>query len=180
MGPQSLRGVQLAVRAAAGASVSFAIAELLKLDHPIIAFTAAVIVTDLKPAQTRELGVRRLGATLVGGLTGAILGMAIRPTAWGIGLSVLVAILISHVLRAREGAKVAGYICGLIVLDHSAEPWKDALARTTETGLGVFVAWVISYVPKLIRVEEPAADSKDPDGSHATHQQVQPPPPPST
>lgn len=176
MGPQSLRGVQLAVRAAAGASVSFAIAELLKLDHPIIAFTAAVIVTDLKPAQTRELGVRRLGATLVGGLTGAILGMAIRPTAWGIGLSVLVAILISYGLRAREGAKVAGYICGLIVLDHSAEPWKDALARMFETGLGVSVAWAISYVPKLIPVEEPAEEAKAPEVSP----QASPPQTPST
>ena len=177
MGPQSLRGVQLAVRAAAGASVSFAIAELLKLDHPIIAFTAAVIVTDLKPAQTRELGVRRLGATLVGGLTGAVLGMAIRPTAWGIGLSVLVAILISHVLRAREGAKVAGYICGLIVLDHSTEPWKEALARTIETGLGVFVAWVISYVPKLIPIEEPTEEAKATDGSDAARQALTPKPP---
>ena len=72
-GPQSLRGLQLAVRAAAGASIAFAIAEVLRLEHPIIAFTAAVIVTDLKPAQTRELGLRRVGATIVGAVTGAVL-----------------------------------------------------------------------------------------------------------
>jgi hypothetical protein len=82
-------------------------------------------------------------------------------------VSVLVAILISHLLRAREGAKVAGYICGLIVLDHSAEPWKDALARTIETGLGVTVAWLISYVPKLISVEEPVDENKMSEASHA-------------
>jgi uncharacterized membrane protein YgaE (UPF0421/DUF939 family) len=179
VGPQSLRGVQLAVRAAAGASIAFAVAELLNLDHPIIAFTAAVIVTDLKPAQTRELGVRRLVATLVGGVTGAVLGTILQPRAWAIGLSVLVAILISHMLRAREGAKVAGYICGLIVLDHSAEPWKDALARTFETGLGVSVAWLISYVPKLIAVEEQSSEeAKAPEASHA--QQALPPQPPAT
>ena len=70
---RSLSGLQLAVRAAVGASVSYALAQLLGSDQPIFAFTAAVIVTDLKPAQNRELGLRRLGATLVGGVAGAAL-----------------------------------------------------------------------------------------------------------
>jgi uncharacterized membrane protein YgaE (UPF0421/DUF939 family) len=165
VGRQSLKPLQLAVRAAAGASIAFAAAEILKLDHPIIAFTAAVIVTDLKPAQTRELGLRRLGATLVGGITGAVLGPALPPTAWALGTSVLVAMLISHMLRAREGAKVAGYICGLIVLDNSAAPWHDALYRMIETALGVIVAWIISYVPKLIPVEESGEAVRAPEAA---------------
>ena len=142
--------MQLAVRAAVGASVSFALAQLLGLDHPIFAFTAAVIVTDLKPTQSRELGLRRLGATLVGGVTGAALSMVLPSTPWAIGGGVLAAMLLCDLLGAREGAKIAGYICGLIVLEHSAEPWNDALLRMIETALGVTVAWVIAYVPKLI------------------------------
>jgi len=145
----------LAVRAAAGASIAFAIAEILKLEHPIIAFTAAVIVTDLKPAQTRELGLRRVGATVVGAVNGAVLSPFLPATAWAIGVSVLHAIFISHLLRAREGAKIAGYICALIVLDDSAVPWLDGLYRMIETTLCVVVAWLISYVPKLISIDEP-------------------------
>lgn len=160
MARQSLKPLQLAVRAAAGASIAFAVAEVLKLDHPIIAFTAAVIVTDLKPAQTQELGLRRVAATAVGGVTGAVLSPALPPTAWALGTSVLVAMLISHMLRAREGAKVAGYICGLIVLDNSAAPWHNALYRMIETALGVIVAWIISYVPKLIPIDENSEASK--------------------
>ena len=152
--------MQLAVRAAAGASIAFAGAELLKLDHPIIAFTAAVIVTDLKPVQTRELGLLRLGATLVGGVSGAVLAYVLPPAAWALGASVLVAMLMAHLLGAREGAKVAGYICGLIVLDNSAAPWTDALHRMLETALGVTVAWIISYVPKLIPIEDGAEATK--------------------
>jgi hypothetical protein len=61
---------------------------------------------------------------------------------------------------ARDGAKVAGFICGIIVLDHSPEPWVAAYSRFIETALGVVVAWLISYVPKLIRIEEPAGEGE--------------------
>jgi uncharacterized membrane protein YgaE (UPF0421/DUF939 family) len=151
---RSLSGLQLAVRAAVGASVSYALAQLLGLDHPIFAFTAAVIVTDLKPAQSRELGLRRLGATLVGGVAGAALSMVLPSTPWAIGAGVLGAMLLCDMLGARDGAKIAGYICGLIVLEHNAEPWNDAFYRMIETALGVMVAWAIAYVPKLIPPEQ--------------------------
>ncbi len=70
------------------------------------------------------------------------------------GLGILVAMLICHLLRASEGARVAGYICGLIVLDQSLEPWRYAFFRFVETGLGVSVAWLVSLVPKLVHIEE--------------------------
>jgi uncharacterized membrane protein YgaE (UPF0421/DUF939 family) len=159
MDRRMLKPLQLAVRAAAGATIAYAAARALNLDDPIIAFTIAVVVTDLEPAQTRMLGLRRLGATVVGAVTGVALSVALQPTILALGAGVLLAVLVSHLLRAREGAKVAGYICGLIVIDASAAPWRDALDRTLETALGVSVAWMISYVPKLIAIEEAGAES---------------------
>ncbi len=44
----------------------------------------------------------------------------------------------------------AGYICGIVVLDHAAEPWLYAAQRFGETVLGVVVAWGVSFVPKLM------------------------------
>jgi uncharacterized membrane protein YgaE (UPF0421/DUF939 family) len=164
---RSLSGLQVAVRAAVGASVSFALAQLLALPHPIFAFTAAVIVTDLKPTQSRELGLRRLGATLVGGVAGAALSMVLPSTPWAIGAGVLGAMLLCDMLGAREGAKIAGYICGLIVFEHSAEPWHDAFYRMIETALGVTVAWAISYVPKLIPPERAEAGDVTAGGATA-------------
>jgi uncharacterized membrane protein YgaE (UPF0421/DUF939 family) len=161
VGRERLKGLQLALRASVGASLSFGLAQVLHLDHPIFAFTAAVIVTDLKPSQTRELGLRRMGATAMGGMTGAGLSLVLPPTTWAIGASVLVGMLLADMLRAREGAKIAGYICGLIVLEHSPGPWHDALYRVMETALGVSVAWLISYVPKLVRAEEAGAEIRD-------------------
>jgi uncharacterized membrane protein YgaE (UPF0421/DUF939 family) len=96
----------------------------------------------------------------VGGVTGAALSMVLPSTPWAIGGGVLAAMLLCDLLGAREGAKIAGYICGLIVLEHSAEPWNDALLRMIETALGVTVAWVIAYVPKLIPPERAEAGTR--------------------
>jgi uncharacterized membrane protein YgaE (UPF0421/DUF939 family) len=147
-------GIQLGIRAAIAASLSLAIAEFFKLEHPVFAFIAAIVTTDLSPAQSRALGVRRLVATLVGGMCGATLSAALPPGPWTLGLSIFVAMLLCQLLPVREGARMAAYISGVIVLEQSAEPWDYALFRTIETGLGVAVAWLISYVPKLIRIPE--------------------------
>ncbi len=153
---QALKGIQLAIRASLASGLSIAIAEVLKLEHPIYAFVAAVIVTDLTPSQTRQLGLRRMVATVLGAVCGAILSQIFPPGAWAVGLSVLIAMLMCQVLRASEGARVAGYICAIVVLDHSAEPWLYAFCRFIETALGVGVAWLISCVPKLIQLEQAA------------------------
>jgi uncharacterized membrane protein YgaE (UPF0421/DUF939 family) len=150
-----MSGFQLALRAAVGAGASIAIARALKLEHPIYAFLAAVIVTDLLPSQSRHLGLRRLLATVLGAACGATLGPMLGAGPWAVGLGVMAAMLLSQFAGARDAAKVAGYICGIVVLDHSAEPWHYAFYRLIETALGVLVAWAISYVPKLIRMEEP-------------------------
>ena len=76
------------------------------------------------------------------------------PSAWAIGLGILVAMLICHVSRVNDGAKVAGYICGIVVVEHGTHPWSYALLRFTETVLGIGVAWLISFVPKVIQIDE--------------------------
>jgi uncharacterized membrane protein YgaE (UPF0421/DUF939 family) len=149
-----IKGLQLAVRAAAAGGISYAIAELFRLDYPVFAFAAAVIATDLTPRQSQELGLRRIVATIVGALCGAVLGLVVRPGAWTLGLSILVAMLVCQLLGARDGSRVAGYTCGIIVISESLDPWMHATLRFVETVLGVAVAWLISYVPKLIRIAE--------------------------
>ena len=74
-----LTGVQLAIRAAIGGSVSVAIAQLLELEEPFYAFVAAIIVTDLAPAQSRQLALRRLVATAIGAVCGAVLSQLLPP-----------------------------------------------------------------------------------------------------
>jgi uncharacterized membrane protein YgaE (UPF0421/DUF939 family) len=149
-----VRSLQLPVRAAVGAGVSLGLAQVLGLEFPIYAFLAAVIVTDLSPAQTRQLGWRRVVATVVGAASGALLAGVLSPGPLAVALGVFVAMLLCDRVRMREAAKVGGYICGIVLLSYGAHPWAYAGYRLIETMLGVGVAWGISLVPKLLDVEE--------------------------
>jgi uncharacterized membrane protein YgaE (UPF0421/DUF939 family) len=145
--------IQLALRSALAALVSLLAALWLGLEFPIYAFIAAVIVTDLKPGMTQTLGLRRIGATLIGAVCGASLTSLLPGSAWGVATGVFLAMIAAQLLRAGEGARVAGYISGIVLLDHSTLPWSYALYRFLETALGVLVAWAISFVPKWIANE---------------------------
>ncbi|MBZ5494138.1 MAG: FUSC family protein [Acidobacteriia bacterium] len=148
---------QVAIRAALAAGISVLLAQLCRFEHPIYALIAAVIVTDLSPARTTKLGLQRLAATVVGASCGAVAGTALGAAAWAIGLSIFVAMATCHLLRASDGAKVAGYICGIVMIAHGTHPWVYAFFRLIETSLGIGVAWLLSLVPKLIHVEEPGS-----------------------
>ena len=148
-----IKGVQLSIRAAVAAGVSLALAQSLELEFPIYSFLAAIIVTDLSPAQTRRLGWRRLVATIVGATCGAALSMVLPPSPWVIGSAVLMSMLACNLIRMQEGAKVGGYICAIVLLTHHEHPWSYACFRLVETLVGVGVAWLISLVPKLIRID---------------------------
>ena len=143
-------GLQLSVRAALGAGLSVALAQLLRLHYPLYALIAAVIVTDLSPSQTRKLGLWRLVGTVLGATLGAVLSPLLPPAPWAFGLGILVAMFLSSALRLHGAAKVTGYVCGIVLLDHHGHPLSYALHRLIETVLGIGLAWLVSLVPKLI------------------------------
>ena len=154
--PAFVKGAQLSVRASVAAGLSFALAQASGLEYPIYALIAAVIVTDLVPAQTRQLGWRRLVATVVGA-TAVPCSATSSPTgAWAIGFAVLIAMLSCTLVRMQEGAKIAGYTCGIVIISFSADPWTYASSRLVETMLGIGVAWAISMVPKLVGSGSPS------------------------
>jgi uncharacterized membrane protein YgaE (UPF0421/DUF939 family) len=148
------RGLQMSLRAAVGAGVSLAIADFLQLEFPLYAMIAAVIVTDLSPSQSRQLGWQRLVGTVAGAICGAALSPLLPPAAWAIAVGILVAMLACYAARMPAGAKLAGYACGIVMLTFSSEPWSYAFYRLVETMLGIAVAVLISFVPKLLRDHE--------------------------
>jgi uncharacterized membrane protein YgaE (UPF0421/DUF939 family) len=150
-----ISGLQLALRASVSAAAAIAIAKLFKLEHPIYALLAAVIVTDLAPSQSRRLAVHRIVATFVGAICGAALTLILPSGPIAVGASILLAMLLCQLVGVPDATKISGFICGIVVLEDSPEPWFNAAGRFLETILGVVVAVLVSYVPKLINIEEP-------------------------
>jgi uncharacterized membrane protein YgaE (UPF0421/DUF939 family) len=149
-----LSAVQLALRAGVAGGLASWIARLLALEHPLYAFVAAVIATDLSPAQSRKLGVRRIFATAIGAFCGAALSQLLGPGSEAVGIAVFVAMVVGSLLGAGEGTRVAGFISGIVVLEYSADPWTYGALRFVETALGVLVAWAISFVPRVFARDE--------------------------
>ncbi len=145
--------LQLSLRAAVSAGLAVAVAQFLELQYPLYALIAAVIVMDLSPSKTRQLALQRLAGTLLGATVGAALSYFLPPGPLAIAISILAAMLLSYVVRLQAASKLAGYVCGIVVLAHGAHPWSYALYRVIETALGIAMAVLVSLVPKLMRVE---------------------------
>jgi uncharacterized membrane protein YgaE (UPF0421/DUF939 family) len=113
-----LRGSQLAFRAALAATVSYGLAKMFTLQHPIYALITAIIVTDFSPAETTKLGLQRLAATVIGAVCGVVVWAVFKPVEWAVGLGILAAMVVCHVFNVSAGAKVAGYISALVMLNY--------------------------------------------------------------
>ena len=154
---------QLSLRSALSAGLAVALAHLCRFQSPLYALIGAVIVNDLSPVKTREFGIQRLAGSVVGGAIGAAASVFLPPNAGTIGLSVFVAMFLSHVLRLQGAMKLAGYLAGLVVLEHSSEGWRYGFLRVLETFLGIGVALLVSFVPKLISIDP--SKQQDPNAS---------------
>jgi uncharacterized membrane protein YgaE (UPF0421/DUF939 family) len=156
--PALMVAAQLAARAAVAAAASVAIARALSLPFPIFAMIAAVLVTDVSPAVTRRLALPRLAGTLVGVLLGACLGPVLRGGPAAVGAGVASAMLLAQLVRLPVAARLAGYVCAIVLLEYREAPWAYGAARLAETALGIGVAVAVSCVPPLVRT--PAATGK--------------------
>ena len=145
-----LGAFQLSLRAAVAAGIAAAVAGLLGLQHPVFALISAVLVTDLAPARTRSLAVPRFAGTALGTLLGACFAAWLPNGPWLAVAGVFAGMFLSHLLRLRGSARLAGYMCAIVVVTVGVDPWTHALHRMLETLLGIGAALLVSLVPGLL------------------------------
>jgi uncharacterized membrane protein YgaE (UPF0421/DUF939 family) len=139
-------GLQLGIRTGVAALTSVAIAQQLSHPNPLPVLASAVIVTDVDPAQTRFFALRRLLGTIVGAALGILFGSG-GPV--GVGIGVTVAMVLGYTLGSAPAAKLAGYVCGVVILARGGDSMGAALQRLLETAIGIGAAVAISYVPPV-------------------------------
>jgi uncharacterized membrane protein YgaE (UPF0421/DUF939 family) len=156
-------GAGLAIRAALGATIAYTIATLLGLQHPVYALVAAIIGTDFISKETTRLGLQQLVATSFGAVCGALIRAMLAPNAASAGLGVLISVLACYVTirDGAKGAKIAGYVAAIIILQEGEHPLVHGLFRFIEIALGIGVAWLLSLVPRLIQFEAEPADAPE-------------------
>jgi uncharacterized membrane protein YgaE (UPF0421/DUF939 family) len=148
---QHIEGLQLATRASISGGIALATATWLGLAFPIFAFIAAVVVTDLSPAQSRQLGWRQIIGTIIGAICGLALSNWLPQSIWAASLGVMLAMALCHFFNAHSGARIAGFTCGVIIVTSPEAAWQYGVFRMVETLLGVSVAWLVTWLPRLVR-----------------------------
>jgi uncharacterized membrane protein YgaE (UPF0421/DUF939 family) len=146
-------GLQLAIRASLSGGIALALASFADLAYPIYAFIAAVVVTDLSPRESRQLGMRQIIGTIAGASCGLLLSLWLPQKIWAAAFGVLIAMSLCTVVKLQSGSRLAGFTCGIIVAGSQGPAWEFAFFRLLETVIGVTVAWIVSWIPKVIRQE---------------------------
>ena len=150
---------RLPLRSALGAGLAVSIGTALNLAHPVYALVSAIVVTDITAQQTRKLGVQRIVGTLFGTVVGAVLSQVTHPNSLAVAIGVVTAMLLCSLFGIPAGAKVAGYLAGMVILTFGDHPWAYAIDRLVETLLGIAAAIVVALVPPL---HDPVPDSAAP------------------
>jgi uncharacterized membrane protein YgaE (UPF0421/DUF939 family) len=139
-------GVQHSVRAGAAAFLSVMVAQRMNQAFPIAALISSVIVTEVDPAQTRHLALRRLFGTIAGAAIGIVFGPS---GAVGVGFGVAAAMLFAYAIGRSPAAKLTGYVCGVVVLSRTGNDFTTAYQRLLETAIGIGAAVIVSCIPPL-------------------------------
>lgn len=150
---------RLALHAALGSLIAGAIIQLVHLQYPLYAIIAAVVVVDQNAERTRKLAWQRTISTVIGALGGATTSALFDSSLIAMAGIIFLTVTFCYTVHLAEGAKVAGYIAGIVVLEHNVSPWIYATYRFLETLIGIGSAFLVSVLIPILLPERPGASA---------------------
>jgi uncharacterized membrane protein YccC len=136
------------VQTAVAATVSLALARLVRLPEAYWAAITTLIVMQSTLGAALTVSRRRLEGTALGAVVGALVTPYLPPHAWVFGALVLAVGLISAGLHLdRTAYRFASITLAIVMLVVRTEPaWVVATHRFAEVALGILVGLVLTAV----------------------------------
>jgi len=135
-----------AFKIAIAAAFSLILAQQSRLEYPIYAVLAAVMVMGVTYKNTYIFGRNRMISTFIGVIGGAFFVRVLGGTNfWTFFLCVFFCSVIAN-WKFPDTTKSAGFMSAVLILSHSLAPWSYAWNRFWETLLGTAVALLVNYL----------------------------------
>jgi hypothetical protein len=155
-GSQTIPGLRT-IKVAFATALAYVVADLAPGGQPpIVAALTALLVVQLTPYQTVKTGWQRIGSVVSGVLIAVLLSSVVGLTWWSLGITVLAALIVGHVLRLGGNA-VEVPISAMLVLAVAGNT-DVGLARVYETLIGAGVGVLVSMLMPQAYVQ-PAGDA---------------------
>lgn len=162
--PVSARDVAFVLRCSGAATLAFALASALGLDHPIWASISAVIVSQEKLDQTESAVLWRFAGTVVG-IAGALVAASlIAPLGAGLALQTGLSVgLCAALVRCWPDLKVAMWTAPILFVarDPDVSLLHAGLWRGCEVVVGGLIGLAVHWLAELLiaLAERAAGDS---------------------
>jgi len=127
-------------------TLSLMVADFLKIDGPIYAVIAAIIVMQPSVTDSWQKGVDRILGTIMGAIAGAIFVSISPGNPLLAGIGTIVLILIMNKLQWGEAIVIGTVVFIGIFIGADTGYVKYAFHRTMDTSLGIIIAVIINYI----------------------------------
>lgn len=147
------RDLAFVLRCSGAATVSFLLAEAVALPHPVWAAMSAVIVSQEKLGDTRQVTAGRFFGTLLG----VAIAVSVGTLAGRLGASIVaemaIAVALAAIVARRHPAlRVCMWTCPIIFLTVTPGTplWEAGLFRGAEVLLGGVVGAVLHFLAEIV------------------------------
>ncbi len=137
-----------AARTAVAATVSLAVAGLVRMPEAYWAPVSTMIVMQSTLGASWSVSKKRLAGTVLGGVFGGLVATFFRPSLLVFGASIFALGLVCAALRLHQSAyRFSGIALAIIVLvARGVAPFVVAVHRCIEVSIGILVALALAAV----------------------------------